>query len=123
MAHFLNDVRTRRSYRNLYSTSRKAFEKFGAPGRALYRGIRVGGVGTRVRQVLREAGIDTAVDELGVPDEFIAHATREQILQDAGLTAAKIAQDVVAQVLGKRVPMARQTGEAGAIELPIHESR
>src|SRR5690606_11274193 len=35
-------------------------------------GIRVGGVGTRVRQVLREAGIDTAVDELGVPDEFIA---------------------------------------------------
>ena len=30
-------------------------------------GIRVGGVGTRVRQVLREAGVDTAVDELGLP--------------------------------------------------------
>jgi 1-deoxy-D-xylulose-5-phosphate synthase len=43
-------------------------------------GIRVGGVGTRVRQVLREAGVDTAVDELGLPDEFIDHATREQIL-------------------------------------------
>jgi len=86
-------------------------------------GIRVGGVGTRVRQVLREAGIDTAVDELGVPDAFIEHASREQVLQDAGLTAAKIAQDVVAQVLGKRVPMARQTGETGAIELPIHHRR
>ncbi|WP_375384318.1 1-deoxy-D-xylulose-5-phosphate synthase [uncultured Microbacterium sp.] len=70
-------------------------------------GIRVGGVGTRVRQVLREAGVDTAVDELGLPDEFIAHATREQILEDAGLTAAKIAQDVVAQVLGTRIPVAR----------------
>ncbi|MDR2294430.1 MAG: 1-deoxy-D-xylulose-5-phosphate synthase [Microbacterium sp.] len=70
-------------------------------------GIRVGGIGTRIRQVLREAGIDTAVDELGVPDEFIDHATREQVLEDAGLTAAKIAQDVVSQVLGIRVPMAR----------------
>jgi 1-deoxy-D-xylulose-5-phosphate synthase len=78
-------------------------------------GIRVGGVGTRVRQVLREAGVDTAVDELGLPDEFIDHATREQILDDAGLTAAKIAQDVVAQVLGTRIPVARPTSDTGAI--------
>lgn len=70
-------------------------------------GIRVGGIGTRVRQVLREAGVDTAVDELGVPDEFIDHASREQILEDAGLTPAKIAHDVVAQVLGTRIPVAR----------------
>ncbi|GAA1989076.1 1-deoxy-D-xylulose-5-phosphate synthase [Microbacterium pumilum] len=70
-------------------------------------GIRVGGIGTRVRQVLREAGVDTAVDELGVPDEFIDHASREQILEDAGLTAAKIAHDVVSQVLGTRIPVAR----------------
>jgi 1-deoxy-D-xylulose-5-phosphate synthase len=70
-------------------------------------GIRVGGIGTRVRQVLREAGVDTAVDELGVPDEFIDHASREQILEDAGLTPAKIAQDVVSQVLGTRIPVAR----------------
>ena len=74
-------------------------------------GIRVGGIGTRIRQVLREAGVDTAVDELGVPDEFIAHATREQILDDAGLTAAKIAHDVVAQVLGTRIPIARASAE------------
>ncbi len=78
-------------------------------------GIRVGGIGTRVRQVLREAGVDTAVDELGVPDEFIAHATREQILEDAGLTAAKITQDVVAQVLGTRIPVARPA----TAELPV----
>ena len=79
-------------------------------------GIRVGGIGTRVRQVLREAGIDTAVDELGVPDEFIPHASRDEILADAGLTAAKIAQDVVAQVLGTRIPIARPTaGEVPAI--------
>ncbi|HYI51340.1 MAG TPA: 1-deoxy-D-xylulose-5-phosphate synthase [Microbacterium sp.] len=72
-------------------------------------GIRVGGIGTRVRQVLREANVDTAVDELGLPDEFIDHASREQILEEAGLTPAKIAQDVVSQVLGTRIPVARPT--------------
>ncbi|WP_404472240.1 1-deoxy-D-xylulose-5-phosphate synthase [Microbacterium aerolatum] len=86
-------------------------------------GIRVGGIGTRVRQVLREAGIDTAVDELGLPDEFIDHASRDQILADAGLTASKIAQDVVAQVLGTRIPVARPAGETGAIDLPLRERR
>ena len=75
-------------------------------------GIRVGGIGTRVRQVLRENGVDTAVDELGLPDEFIDHATREQILEDAGLTAPRIARDVVAQVLGTRIPVARQPERA-----------
>ncbi|WES65410.1 1-deoxy-D-xylulose-5-phosphate synthase [Microbacter sp. GSS18] len=81
-------------------------------------GIRVGGIGTRVRQVLREAGIDTAVDELGVPDEFIDHASRDEILEDAGLTAAKIAQDVVAQVLGTRIPIARPTTDTGSLIVP-----
>jgi 1-deoxy-D-xylulose-5-phosphate synthase len=80
-------------------------------------GIRVGGIGTRVRQVLRESGVDTAVDELGLPDEFIDHANREEILEDAGLTAAKIAQDVVAQVLGTRIPVARPTAEDAPIWL------
>lgn len=86
-------------------------------------GIRVGGIGTRVRQVLREAGIDTAVDELGLPDEFIDHGTRDEILADAGLTASKIAQDIVSQVLGTRIPVARQSGETAAIDLPMQERR
>ena len=81
-------------------------------------GIRVGGVGTRIRQVLREAGVDTAVDELGVPDEFIDHASRDQILADAGLTAPKIAQDVVAQVLGTRIPVARPTADSRELWIP-----
>jgi 1-deoxy-D-xylulose-5-phosphate synthase len=70
-------------------------------------GIRVGGVGTRIRQDLRSAGVDTAVDELGLPDEFPEHASRDQVLADAGLTAQDIARDVVAQVLGAKIPVAR----------------
>lgn len=76
-------------------------------------GIRVGGIGTRIRQVLREAGVDTAVDELGLPDEFIDHAERDEIFEDAGLTVARIAHDVVAQVLGTRIPVARPSADSG----------
>lgn len=70
-------------------------------------GIRVGGVGTRIRQALRDAGVDTAVSEIGVPDEFLPHATRAELLADAGLTAEKIAADVAEQVRGERIPVAR----------------
>ncbi|MDM4763204.1 1-deoxy-D-xylulose-5-phosphate synthase [Galbitalea sp. SE-J8] len=70
-------------------------------------GVRVGGIGTRIRQDLRDAGVDTAVTELGLPDEFLPHATRGQILESVGLTAQRIAQDVVSQVLGSKIPVAR----------------
>jgi 1-deoxy-D-xylulose-5-phosphate synthase len=74
-------------------------------------GVRVGGIGTRIRQDLRSAGVDTAVDELGLPDEFLDHASREEILAEAGLTAQDIARDVVAQVLGSKIPVARPLPE------------
>lgn len=86
-------------------------------------GIRVGGIGTRIRQVLREAGIDTAVDELGLPDEFIDHAERDEILEDAGLTAAKIAHDVVAQVLGTRIPVARPSDDDAEWSAPSGDAQ
>jgi 1-deoxy-D-xylulose-5-phosphate synthase len=70
-------------------------------------GIRVGGIGTRIRQELRAAGVDTAVDELGLPDEFLEHASRDEIFERVGLTSQAIARDLVAQVLGTRIPVAR----------------
>ncbi|MWV49948.1 1-deoxy-D-xylulose-5-phosphate synthase [Rathayibacter sp. VKM Ac-2803] len=74
-------------------------------------GVRVGGIGTRIRQDLREAGVDTAVTELGLPDQFLDHAKREEILEDVGLTPQHIARDVVAQVLGSKIPVARPLPE------------
>ncbi|MBC9945166.1 1-deoxy-D-xylulose-5-phosphate synthase [Leucobacter sp. cx-328] len=70
-------------------------------------GIRVGGVGTRIRQALRDGAVDTAVSELGTPDEFPLHATRDQLLEEAGLTAERIAANVIDQVRGTRIPIAR----------------
>jgi 1-deoxy-D-xylulose-5-phosphate synthase len=74
-------------------------------------GIRVGGIGTRIRQELRAAGVDTAVDEIGLPDEFLDHASREEILEESGLSAQHIARNLVAQVLGMKVPIARPLPE------------
>jgi 1-deoxy-D-xylulose-5-phosphate synthase len=70
-------------------------------------GVRVAGIGTRIRQDLRAAGVDTAVTELGLPDEFLDHGTRDQILARVGLTPQDIARDLVSQVLGSKIPIAR----------------
>ena len=70
-------------------------------------GIRVGGVGTRIRQELRSASVDTPLTELGLPDEFLDHGSRDEILEEIGLTPQQIARDVVEQVLGSKIPIAR----------------
>ncbi len=70
-------------------------------------GIRVGGVGTRIRQDLRAAGIDTAVDELGLPAEFLEHDTRDNILRRVGLDADSIATKIRAQLKGTQIPKAK----------------
>lgn len=75
-------------------------------------GIRVGGIGTRIRQAMRAAQVDTALNEIGLPDEFLEHATRDEILDRVGLNAQTIARDIVAQVLGAKVPYARQIEES-----------
>jgi len=70
-------------------------------------GVRAGGVGSRIRQEMRAAGVDTALNEVGLPVEFLVHGSRSQVLERVGLTAQKITHDVVAQVLGTKVPFAR----------------
>lgn len=79
-------------------------------------GVRVGGIGTRIRQDLRAASVDTAVTELGLPDQFLDHGSRDYILGHVGLDAQTIARDVVAQVLGSRIPVARPLPDEAHIE-------
>jgi 1-deoxy-D-xylulose-5-phosphate synthase len=70
-------------------------------------GVRVGGIGTRLRQDLRAAGVDTALNEVGLPDAFLPHAERSEILAEAGLAPAQIARDIVDQMRGAKLPAAR----------------
>ncbi|MFW0112175.1 1-deoxy-D-xylulose-5-phosphate synthase [Rothia sp. CCM 9416] len=78
---------------------------------SLEDGVRAGGVGSRIRQEMRAAGIDTALNELGLPAEFIKHAERGEILVEVGLTPQKISSDILAQLSGDMVPFARTEGE------------
>ncbi|GAB3844541.1 1-deoxy-D-xylulose-5-phosphate synthase [Nesterenkonia populi] len=88
-------------------------------------GVKAGGVGSRIRQEMRASGVDTALNEVGLPVEFLAHGSRDQVLERVGLTAAQIAQDTVAQVLGTKVPFARRLpGEdLPTGEIPIFQQR
>jgi len=70
-------------------------------------GVRAGGVGSRIRQEMRAGGVDTALNEVGLPVEFLAHGTRAEVLERVGLTAQQVTHDIVAQVLGTKVPFAR----------------
>jgi len=82
-------------------------------------GIRVGGIGTRIRQDLREAGIDIAVTEMGLPDTFLDHGSRGDILERYGLTAQHITHDVVGMVVGTKVPYARGVGGGVVAQLDV----
>jgi 1-deoxy-D-xylulose-5-phosphate synthase len=84
-------------------------------------GVRVAGIGTRIRQDLRAAGVDTPVTELGLPDEFLDHGTRDQILERVGLTPQHIARDLVSQVLGSKIPVARPLPEDVDLESSVRE--
>ncbi|HEY5834734.1 1-deoxy-D-xylulose-5-phosphate synthase, partial [Streptomyces sp.] len=52
---------------------------------------RAGGVGAAVAQALRDAGVDVPLRDFGIPQQFLAHAKRGELLADIGLTPAEIA--------------------------------
>ncbi|MCO5993493.1 1-deoxy-D-xylulose-5-phosphate synthase [Actinoallomurus rhizosphaericola] len=57
---------------------------------------RVGGVGDAVARALRDADVDVPVRTFGIPDRFLDHAKRAQILADMGLTPQGLARDITA---------------------------
>lgn len=82
-------------------------------------GLRVGGIGTRIRQDMRDAGIDTGLTEFGLPDRFFEHATRDELLEEVGLDAPAITRQVLDMVLGLKVPKARPVGEEPFTAAPV----
>jgi len=66
-------------------------------------GVR-GGVGSAVSASLRAADIDVPCRDLGVPQRFLDHATRNEVLAEAGLTEQNVARQVTGWVaaLGAR---------------------
>ena len=59
---------------------------------------RVGGVGSAISQALRDAGVDVPLRDFGIPQQFLDHASRKEIMAEIGLTAPDIARQVTGLV-------------------------
>jgi 1-deoxy-D-xylulose-5-phosphate synthase len=68
----------------------------------------VGGYGARLAQELRLAGVETPVREFGLPQEFIPHGNRSELLEEAGLTPQHIARYAVEAIVRSDGPLDQQ---------------
>ncbi|HET7327750.1 MAG TPA: 1-deoxy-D-xylulose-5-phosphate synthase [Nocardioidaceae bacterium] len=66
-------------------------------------GVREGGVGTRIAQLVDDAGLHVPVRTLGLPTEFLPHGSRTELLAHYGLDGPGIAASVRA-ALGQASP-------------------
>ena len=57
-------------------------------------GCRNGGAGSAVLEALADAGVETPVLVLGLPDEFIEHGDPAKLLAACGLDAAGIERSI-----------------------------
>jgi len=64
---------------------------------------RVGGFGDAVARLLRDHDVDTPVRTFGLPQEFLPHGERGEILEDCGLTPQQLAR-VVTELVASRTP-------------------
>nr|WP_202486884.1 1-deoxy-D-xylulose-5-phosphate synthase [Streptomyces sp. SID8354] len=72
--------------------------------------IRTGGVGSAVAQALRDADVDVPLRDFGIPERFLDHASRKEVMAEVGLTAPDIAR----QVTGLVAKMDNRGAGAGA---------
>ncbi|MFJ2897199.1 1-deoxy-D-xylulose-5-phosphate synthase [Streptomyces sp. NPDC087218] len=72
---------------------------------------RAGGVGSAVGQALRDAGIDVPLRTFGIPEQFLAHGKRAEVLADIGLTPVEIAGRISAALAAREA--ATSTEESG----------
>ncbi|MFD5188729.1 1-deoxy-D-xylulose-5-phosphate synthase [Streptomyces sp. NPDC058357] len=72
---------------------------------------RAGGVGSAVGQALRDASVDVPLRTFGIPEQFLAHGKRAEVLADIGLTPVEIAGRISAALAARA---ATRTEESGA---------
>jgi len=67
---------------------------------------RVGGFGDAVARLLRDENVDTPVRTFGLPQEFLEHGERADLLEDAGLAPQHIARIITELVAGRTPSLA-----------------
>ncbi|WP_018023888.1 1-deoxy-D-xylulose-5-phosphate synthase [Corynebacterium ulceribovis] len=58
-------------------------------------GVIHGGVGSMIGEALTAAEVDTPLRHVAVPERFLDHASRSEVLEELGLTAASVARDII----------------------------
>ena len=71
----------------------------------------VGGYGSRLAQQLRSAGVRTPFREFGIPEEFLPHGGRAELLETVGLTPQHIARYAV-EAIARADELVGRTAEA-----------
>ncbi len=74
----------------------------------------VGGYGARLAQELRSAGVNTPLREFGIPQEFLPHGSRAELLDEIGLTPQAIARYTVEAVVRADARMDQPNAAADA---------
>ena len=59
---------------------------------------RVGGFGDAVARLLREEGVAVPVKTFGIPQRFLAHGTRDEVLDEIGLAPQHLARQITEAV-------------------------
>ncbi|MFZ0323865.1 MAG: 1-deoxy-D-xylulose-5-phosphate synthase [Actinomycetes bacterium] len=75
-------------------------------------GLRDGGVGAAISQALQDADVEVPVRVFGVPKQFLAHATRSEVLTAIGLTAQDVSREVVEAMARRDASGVRGADEA-----------
>jgi 1-deoxy-D-xylulose-5-phosphate synthase len=70
---------------------------------------RAGGFGDAVCRLLRDAGASTPVRTFGLPQKFLEHGKREEILADAGLVPQHLAREITEAVARLTPELEHQT--------------
>jgi 1-deoxy-D-xylulose-5-phosphate synthase len=79
---------------------------------------RVGGFGDAVSRLLRDHDVDVAVKSFGLPQEFLPHGTRDEILEVAGLTAQHVAR-AITEAVALRSPSPDSAASEEAERRPV----
>ncbi|MEV8067165.1 1-deoxy-D-xylulose-5-phosphate synthase [Streptomyces sp. NPDC085995] len=86
---------------------------------------RAAGVGSAVSLALGDAEVDVPVRRFGIPEQFLAHAKRAEVLADIGLTPVEIAGRISASLAVREqsadVPAPRSAAAAGT-PMPVKET-
>ncbi|MBV9382652.1 MAG: 1-deoxy-D-xylulose-5-phosphate synthase, partial [Streptosporangiaceae bacterium] len=80
---------------------------------------RAGGFGDAVCRLLRDNDVEVPVKTLGLPQEFLAHGTRDEVLEAAGLTPQHIARHITEAVARRTI--AQDAVRNTAQEQPLAE--